>query len=64
MRHKRSVDKGRRMKRRKDSVPDEQDVRNDRTSEAKTVQSLRNERRKAEKKDIRKIGKKRKKWQA
>lgn len=55
MRHKRSVDKARRMKRRKDSIPDEQDVRNDRTREAKTLQSLRN---KCEKKNIRKIGKK------
>lgn len=46
MRRKRSVDKGRRMERRKDSVADEQDVqneRNDRTREAKTVESPRNE---------------------
>lgn len=47
MRRKRSVDKGKRMERRKDgSVADEQDVqneRNDRTREAKTVESPRNE---------------------
>jgi len=44
MRHKWSVDKGRRMEKRKDSVSNEQDVQNeryDRTREAKTVESSR-----------------------
>lgn len=66
MRRKRSVDKGRRMERRKDSAADEQDVqneRNDRTREAKTVESPRNEV-ESRKKRHRENWKKRKKRQA
>lgn len=65
MRHKRSVDKGRRMERRKDSMPDEQDVQNerdDRTREAKTVDAVERSRRQKEKRYTENWKKKRPAW--
>lgn len=66
MRHQRSVDKGRRMKRRKDSMLVEQDVlseRSDRTREAGTVQSSRNEVESRKRENYRKLIRKEKKNQ-
>lgn len=60
--HKRSVDnKGRRMERRKDSKPDEQDVQNERTRKAKTVESPRNKVKSRKKEIYGKLQKKKKK---